>query len=148
MREFINITEGWTDQRQPKKYIAKGTADTAGDGFWSTVEMDNIKINVLPAGEFWQDEDDPGPVGHLRANFNSRVWNVDRHGLIYTDSKFESDVKRLLKAAGFKHFNDINYSEQGMQGETYVDFDCGHKLANELNDKGFITVVPYEEWRG
>lgn len=145
MRNFIDITEGFV---QPKKYIAQGTADVAGDGLWSKKAMDNLKIHILPETEFWKDADDPAPVGQLNAYFNPTIWDTNKYGLIYTDSLFEEHVRRLLKAAGFKYFQDLNYSEQGMQGDNYVNFDVGDNLANELDQKGFITVVPYEEWRG
>lgn len=144
MRNFIDMVEGFA---QPKKYIAQGTADIAGDGLWSNKKMDNLKIHILPEDAFYQD-DDPAPVGQLNVYFNPRIWNIDKLGLIYTGSLFLAHVRRLLKAAGFRHFLDLDYSEQGMQGDDFVNFDVGDKLAIELDNKGFIEVVPYEEWRG
>ena len=147
MREFIDITEGWTADRKPKKYIAQGTADTIGDGLWSDVAMDNLKVKILPSGGGIQGGGNVWPkdlMGQINVYFDPSVWDTDRHGLIYTDSKFESDVKRLLKAAGFKHFDAIGYSEQGMQGSNYVNFDVDDKLAHELDSKGFITIVSEE----
>ena len=138
----MNITEGWTADRKPKKYIAKGTADTIGDGLWSDVAMDNLKVNILPSGGGPGYEWPEDLMGQINVYFDPGVWDTDRHGLIYTDSKFESDVKRLLKAAGFKHFDAIMYSEQGMQGVNYVNFDVDDKFARELDSKGFITIVP------
>lgn len=150
---FIEIVQGkkekWTEGVvQPKKYIAQGTADVAGNGLWSEKSMTNLKIHILPQTEFWQDKSDSAPVGQLNVYFNPRIWNTDKLGLIYTDSLFLTHVRRLLKAERFFHFQDLDYSEQGMQGDDYVNFDVGDNLAKELDKKGFITVVPYEEWRG
>ena len=100
--------------------------------------MENIKIKILPADIFRVM--DSQIYGNLNAYFSPKQWNTERHGLIYTDSLFEKGVKNLLKAKGFTYWNDINYSEQGMQGRDYVNFDCGDNLSDELNDNGLIEV--------
>lgn len=135
MRNFIDVTEGFA---QPKKYIAQGTADVKGDGLWSKTPMNNLKIHILPDRAFLADED--GLYGQINAYFNTRIWDTDKLGLIYTDSLFEKHIKRILKEAGFKRSYDIGYSEQGMQGHDYVNFDVGEKLAAELDKKGLIEV--------
>lgn len=135
MRNFIDLTEAFV---QPKKYIAQGTADVAGDGLWSKKAMTDIKITILPDRIFNADEE--GLYGQINAYFNTRIWDTKKYGLIYTDSLFEKHVKRILKETGLKRSYDIKYSEQGMQGHDYVNFDVGEKLASELDKKGLIEV--------
>ena len=118
--------------------IAQGTVDTIGDGYWSDTAMENIKIKILPKDPFLVLDNQI--YGHLRAYFDKRQWDVNIHGLIYTDSLFIKGVKNLLKAKGFTYYDEIEYSEQGMQGDDYVDFDCGDAFSDELNDNGLIEV--------
>ena len=139
MRKFIDVFEARPWRLHTEGGLAQGTADTVGDGYWSDVAMENIKIKIEPKEPFMVGTD--GEIfGHLRAYFDKRQWDVDKHGLIYTDSLFEKGVKNLLKAKGFTYYDDINYSEQGMQGYDYVDFDCGDNLSAELNDNNLIKV--------
>ena len=145
MRNLIDITEGFA---QPKKYIAQGIAEVGNDSLWlekGVGKPPKLKVHILPTSEFWYHEEDKVPIGNLNVYFNPRIWDIDRYGLIYTDTIFEKHIKRILKEAGFKYFRDIDYSEQGMQGDDFVNFDVDDSLAKELNKKGFIIVVPYNE---
>jgi hypothetical protein len=58
--------------------------------------------------------------------FNTRSWDVESMGLIYTDPGFISDLECYLTQIGLP--NDIDYSEQGMQGDDYVSFDAGPEI--------------------
>ena len=55
-------------------------------------------------------------------HFNTDTWNVDTDGLIYTDPAFLESVRVAFGT------NDINYSEQGMQGTDFVSFDVGSEF--------------------
>lgn len=150
MRNFMDLTEAFDFEL--KKYIAQGTANIAGDGLWSETHrwsVQGLRIKLLPEDIFWFDEVDeignPILVGNINAYFDPRDWNVKELGLIYTDSEFEKDVRQILKTAGFRYYRDLAYSEQGMQGSDYVNFDVGRKLATELDTKGFIEVTKYED---
>ncbi len=143
----MDLTEAF--DFEPKKYIAQGTADVAGDGLWSETSVRGLRIKLLPEDIFWFDDVDeignPILVGNINAYFDPRDWNTKELGLIYTDREFEKGVRQILKTAGFRYYRDLSYSEQGMQGGDFVNFDVGKKLATELDTKGFIEVTKYED---
>ena len=92
---------------------------TNGKGYWSNVAQ---AVNVTKATVAYVN--DEGDFGELRVYFNN--WNVDKLGLIYTDKQFMQEFKAVLVAKlGFtaKQLNNLCYSEQGMQGNTYVSMD-------------------------
>jgi len=92
---------------------------TDGCGYWSEVAKDVKVIGFnLP---YVNDEED---FGELRVYFDTKTWNVNTHGLIYTDRTFEEQLKTLLTKLGLQG-EDICYSEQGMQGDNYVSLDVG-----------------------
>jgi hypothetical protein len=92
--------------------------NTAGDGYWSNVSKD-VEITDMQLG-YVNDEQD---FGELRVYFDTATWNVNKDGLIYTDSKFKQDLMQFVKQQGL--VVDLCYSEQGMQGDNYVSLDVG-----------------------
>ena len=61
-------------------------------------------------------------------------------GLIYTDKTFEKHLKDLLRTVpAMKFVKSLGYSEQGMQGNTYVNLDIDFKkfpkMVKEANKK-------------
>jgi hypothetical protein len=125
------------------KIIAKGVCSTNGKGIWSNHVVKNIPVILIPEDEFMLDGNEL--YGHLQAHFSKKDWDVNKHGLIYTDDRFKKDIRKVLKVNGFKNYHDIGYSEQGMQGANYVDFDIGNNLCREIIDKGFkIKTWSYE----
>jgi hypothetical protein len=66
---------------------------------------------------------DEGDFGELRVHFDTNTWDVDTDGLIYTDKQFINDLKVLLNRIELN--TDVSYSEQGMQGDTFVSLDVG-----------------------
>ncbi len=72
--------------------------------------------------------------GELRAYFNTRDWDVEQEGLIYTDKIWINEFRALMRSLGFTRnaVNDISYSEQGMQGTDYVSMDVGKDFLSEL----------------
>lgn len=90
---------------------------TAGGGYWSgfekTVEITNIKIGYCSEDKNF---------GELRVYFNPATWDISRHGLIYTDGKFLTELRLFLDSHGLPG-SDVSYSEQGMQGDNYVSLD-------------------------
>ena len=90
------------------KDAVEGTCRTTGDGLWSRSKR------VVPITAFrFRNENE------IRVYFKS--WDVRRHGLIYTDRGFLRDIRKLLKVC----YPDLNvrrvqYTEQGMQGSTFV----------------------------
>ena len=91
---------------------------TAGDGYWSNVSKD-VEVTDMQLG-YVSDEQD---FGELRVYFDTDTWNVNKDGLIYTDSRFEQDLMQFVKQQGL--VVDLCYSEQGMQGDDYVSLDVG-----------------------
>ena len=95
------------------------TIHTVGDGYWSNaakaVEVVDMRVPYI------NDEKD---FGELRVYFNTKTWDVNEEGLIYTDSLFLGQLQEFLikqQLAGL----DVEYSEQGMQGDDYVSLDVG-----------------------
>jgi len=91
---------------------------TDGSGYWSKVAK-----KVLVTGLELSYTDDEGEFGELRVHFSPSTWNVNTDGLIYTDNEFISNVKVLLSRLELG--TDVSYSEQGMQGDTFVSLDVG-----------------------
>lgn len=108
--------------------------NTDGDGYWSdvatAVRVTELEAIVYRAAESdWCDCD----YGHLRVHFDVASWNVKENGLIYTDDQFEAELRAYLVSLGLseKAAKDVGYSEQGMQGNSYVDFDIGQEFVKE-----------------
>jgi hypothetical protein len=91
---------------------------TAGDGYWSNVQK-TVEITDMQLG-YVSDELD---FGELRVYFNTATWDVNKDGLIYTDSLFKEELMHFVKEHGL--VVDLCYSEQGMQGDDYVSLDVG-----------------------
>ena len=83
---------------------------------------------------------------HARFYFDSKLWDVDKHGLIYTDETFMDALHARLRARGWQQpENCISYSESGMQGDNYVDFDVsGDK--NTLFNLLFTNTLVHDRW--
>ena len=105
-------------------YKVTATLNTAGDGCWSDVAK-AVKITGLTLG-YVNDELD---FGELCVYFNTKTWDVNKDGLIYTDSLFLEDLCLMLDNLGFDA-SDVSYSEQGMQGDNYVSLDVGECFIN------------------
>jgi len=107
------------------------TLNTSGSGLWSQEKREVVitKIEFYGLGEHSVNCDD---FGELRVYFTKRSWNIDKHGLIYTDPKFLRELRAELKRvqpAG----SDVDYSEQGMQGFNYVSLDVGKSFIKSWN---------------
>ena len=89
---------------------------TSGTGYWSSV----IKpVNCTGYKIAYVNEE--CDFGELRVYFDS-AWNVEEDGLIYTDEAFLTSIRFFFGT------NDIDYSEQGMQGNKFVSFDIGREF--------------------
>lgn len=103
---------------------------TEGTGLWSNQRAD---VHIIKLILHTWDYEGKNDVGHLNVVFDLKSWNTVTDGLIYTDPFFEIELKQHLKKLGLP--GDIGYSEQGMQGENYVDFDVGASFI-----KKFFTI--------
>lgn len=96
-----------------------GILHTNGAGFWSAVPRE-IRIVGCSLGYVNDDED----FGELRVYFDPEDWDVTSDGLIYTDPQFLKELKSYLYSHQLNG-QDVEYSEQGMQGDDYVSLDVG-----------------------
>jgi hypothetical protein len=105
-------------------YKVTATLNTNGNGYWSNkrkaVEITGLQLS------YTNDELD---FGELRVFFNTNTWDTYKDGLIYTDKQFMRELVELLTVQGFDA-GDVSYSEQGMQGDTYVSCDVGECFIN------------------
>jgi len=92
---------------------------TAGDGYWSAVQT-AVTITDMKLGYV----DDDKEFGELCVYFDTKTWDVEHDGLIYTDSDFLNELQLFLEQQGLVGA-DVDYSEQGMQGDDYVSLDVG-----------------------
>ena len=93
--------------------------NTNGGGYWSEVAKP-VEVVDMQLG-YVADEKD---FGELRVYFNTKFWDVNVDGLIYTDSNFLDELQAFLNKHGLAGA-DVDYSEQGMQGDNYVSLDVG-----------------------
>ena len=105
-------------------YKVTATLNTNGNGYWSN-KAKAVEITHLQLA-YTNDELD---FGELRVRFNTNTWDTNKDGLIYTDKQFMRELKELLTVQGFDA-SDVSYSEQGMQGDTYVSCDVGERFIN------------------
>jgi hypothetical protein len=105
-------------------YKVNAILNTNGCGYWSRAAK-SVAITGLQLA-YINDELD---FGELRVRFNTSTWDVNKLGLIYTDKQFMQELKELLTTLGFDA-SDVSYSEQGMQGDTYVSCDVGECFIN------------------
>jgi hypothetical protein len=107
---------------------------TAGDGYWSTAQK-TVEITDMRLGFVDEDKE----YGELCVYFNTDTWNVNKDGLIYTDSLFKEELMAFIKQHNL--VVDLCYSEQGMQGDDYVSFDIGADFLRSWEAKFGEIVV-------
>lgn len=102
---------------------------TDGTGYWTLFEQSVTVVRVQ-----LDHVNDEGNWGELRAYFDTRTWDIDRVGLIYSDPLWIDEFRGLMKSLGFTRAacDDISYSEQGMQGDDYVSMDVGQAFLREV----------------
>lgn len=100
---------------------------TSGENLWSNREasVHVTRISVRHDDDSW---------GEICAYFDTADWQVEDHGLIYTDKRWIEEFRALMRTLGFSRaaVENISYSEQGMQGEDYVSMDVGEDFLIEL----------------
>jgi hypothetical protein len=95
---------------------------TNGRGFWSR-EQRAVSVVRLEIGYVNEDN----TFGELCVYFDTSTWDPNKHGLIYTDELFMQELRRQLDTMGLAS-SDVDYSEQGMQGDNYVSCDVGEQF--------------------
>ena len=119
------------------------TLRTDGMGYWST-KAKGVDVIMLDL-QYCNSERD---FGELCVHFARDCWDVDTDGLIYTDRRFIEELRAYLQTIGFSEAEafDVSYSEQGMQGDTYVSCDVGAKFIAGLArlDSAHVNAVAKE----
>jgi hypothetical protein len=106
--------------------------NTDGKGLWSkrrkAVTIHEIALTYT---------DSLKTHGELIAAFQTKEWDIERDGLIYTDNTWLSCFREHLKGMGFSSVaaNDVDYSEQGMQGDNFVSMDVGETFLKEWHQR-------------
>ena len=108
------------------------SAKTVGNGLWSRVEK-TVRVSKFELHYPSKDTEKNNYHCELRAYFPVKSWNIEKHGLIYTDRNWLTEFRKGLMESGFskKAANDVCYSEQGMQGDNYVSLDAGDHFIKE-----------------
>ena len=109
-----------TDRGVPVKAVL----NTTGDGLWSQ-QAKKVTVVGMAVEPRWQE---------LKVFFDTKTWNCREHGLIYTDPGFELELQECLCSMGLVG-HDVEYSEQGMQGDNYVSLDVGKEFIASWVDK-------------
>ena len=111
--------------------------NTDGNGLWSR-EKKEVKIHRIDINY----RDDENQFAELIACFNQRTWSLSKHGLIYTDKLWIREFRKELQNLGFseKATRDVDYSEQGMQGDNFVSLDVGKSFLKEWDEKKGLDV--------
>ena len=101
---------------------------TDGTGHWSSRNATLFISNIVLAYVA-----DDGGFGELRAYFNKDDWNTFEDGLVYTDECWLESFRLGLLQTGLSNnaVSDVQYSEQGMQGQNYVSMDVGKPFIAE-----------------
>jgi hypothetical protein len=106
--------------------------NTSGSGYWSNVAK-AVEITDMRMGYVDEDKE----FGELCVYFNTKDWDVNKHGLIYTDREFLYELNAFLEEQGLCA---VSYSEQGMQGDDYVSLDVEEEFIT-LWEAKFNTVL-------
>lgn len=112
--------------------MTKVLFSTDGSGYWSD-QAKSVEITDMQLAYVNEERD----FGELRVYFNTATWDVNEHGLIYTDRQFLQELNSFLAAHDLA---TAEYSEQGMQGDDFVSLDVDMDFIH-LWDKKFKKVV-------
>ena len=115
--------------------MALATLHTGGGGYWSHTEaaVDIVRLSVVYVN-------DANDFGELRVYFDPATWDVNKVGLIYTDSLFIGELREFLTSLDLKA-KKVRYSEQGMQGNNYVSCDVSEEFLHSWERKYSGIVV-------
>ena len=92
---------------------------TDGSGYWSERAA---AVRVYCVDLYYANEENT--CGSVDIYFDKKTWNIEEDGLIYTDELFMRELRAALAAHGIDA-SDIDYSEQGLQGDFTVNIDVG-----------------------
>ena len=110
---------------------------TNGDGLWSDKQKEVKLLSIEIAFYNYDGEnissldfDPAGQCGSANIEFDTSTWDVNTDGLIYTDSVIDDINKLLAEQLGYSNTEKVlHWSEQGMQGDDYLNFDVNLNAA-------------------
>ena len=106
--------------------------ETDGKGFWSRKKK-KVKIVSIGSSDTYAKYD----TNEICLYFSKKSWDIEKDGLIYTDRKFINGFRKYLASKGVprKITMDIDYTEQGMQGDDYVSLEFGREFKDYMIKK-------------
>jgi hypothetical protein len=112
--------------------------NTSGKGWWTNqskaVTITNMSLGYID-DEFGEGFKDKAPTyGELKVYFDTKTWNTDEDGLIYTDNKFMKELREFFDKHNLPG-KDVSYTEQGMQGDDYVSCGVGKDFLKAWGEK-------------
>jgi hypothetical protein len=133
------IAEGKSNQARSPMVKVSAVLNTDGKGLYSgkeaKVKIIGLRLTKYGYGSYKR----TNVFGYLDIYFDPKTWDTSWDGLIYTDKTFEKEALAMLKKQGFSSAalkpRETGYSEQGMQGDDYVNFDIGAKFIEEWEAK-------------
>ena len=102
--------------------------ETDGSGLWSDTQKKILVQKFVIDG--WKEKGEYQGIPELRVYFDTQDWDISKDGLIYTDDLFHKQLVEYFSTLGVA--GEIDYSEQGMQGDDYVSLDCEYKVLDEI----------------
>ena len=112
-------------------HVGEVECRVTGGGFWyeGPARKYSCTVYVALQEEAFEGDGD-GEFSHeLRIFVVPKGYNPDKVGLIYTDPGFEKDMQAFFKKLGMPAWSKVDGSEQGMQGNNYVDMEVWSKRA-------------------
>jgi len=118
------------------KFPINTKCQTNGVGYWSsasktlTHKKAEVCIYDWSLKDYKESGDNRDLYGELRVYFNKSSWSIKKDGLVYTDELWIKNFRAYLVSLGFTKVasKDVDYSEQGMQGDDYISLDIGTKF--------------------
>ncbi len=112
--------------------------NTSGRGIWSNqskpVTLTNIALGYID-DEFGSGYKNQIPnYAELKVFFDTKTWNTEEDGLIYTDKKFMNELRDFFDKHNLPG-KDVSYTEQGMQGDDYVSCSVGKDFLKAWGEK-------------
>ncbi len=108
--------------KEAAKRLRHVVLKTDGRGYWTNlvrnVRIQSAKVHQTEGIGFGTEE-------FLLVKFDPKTWDVEEHGLIYTDRTWLAGLRAALHVIGYERADEVNYTEQGMQGEKYVHLIVG-----------------------
>lgn len=140
--ELVQVTGSQTCNigkfsHQESAYAVDAVLNTDGSGYWSRARQ-SVRITHVSLPYVQTDDLGSDHFGELRVFFDTNTWQVTKQGLIYTDRKFIQELRDFLQSLGLAG-SDVDYSEQGMQGDNYVSLDVGAEFIESWRKLGLMV---------